>query len=248
MRLSRRLCPWLYGFSWCLSFTWTTRRWLRQQTSSHHALVTNGDSGRLLVRPTPHMRALDTFASSSESLTRQTDRQSDFHYRCSFFPHGENTRLGHAHTDSQRDSCVVECRFFRDTTSVRSSLSALNANFLRPFLSFLLHMTVSLTTQASPELRNFLPILQLSCFHISRTTGKSKFHCLCLGLYSIRIQSPVFPSVNQRCMAPGRLLTSAIFTLLAKSMPRPHHPRPHPRETRPDRNFVEISRFRKLPI
>ncbi len=27
---------------------------------------------------------------------------------------------------------------------------------------------------------NFLPILQLSCFHVSRTTGKSKFHCISL--------------------------------------------------------------------
>ncbi len=41
------LIRWL--FSWFQSFTRTTRRLLRQQTSGHHALVTNGDFGRLLV-------------------------------------------------------------------------------------------------------------------------------------------------------------------------------------------------------
>ncbi len=49
----------------------------------HHALVTSGDSGRLLVRPTPHMRALHAL-SLRQANTDTTDRQSDFHYRCSF--------------------------------------------------------------------------------------------------------------------------------------------------------------------
>ncbi len=37
------------AFPWFMSFTRTTRRWLRQQTSGHHALVTHSDSGRLPV-------------------------------------------------------------------------------------------------------------------------------------------------------------------------------------------------------
>ncbi len=64
------------------------------------------------------MRALHAFASTSESLTQETD--SDFHYRCSLFPTRGKHQTGHAHTDSQSDSWVVEHRSdCWDTTSLQ---------------------------------------------------------------------------------------------------------------------------------
>ncbi len=95
------------------------------------------------------------------------------------FPTRGNARLDmHTQTHSAAAVMMYAAVDFRDSSSVRSSLSALNANFLRPLLSFLLHMTVSLTTQASPEFKNFSAnTTALGCFHVSQTTqAKSKFH------------------------------------------------------------------------
>ena len=200
--------------------------------------MTNGDPAGFLC---DQHRTCVRCTLCRKQATDTTDRQRFSLSLLSLFPHGENTTLGHAHTDSQRDSCVVECRFFWDTTSVHSSLSVLNANFLWPLLSFSLYMTVSLTTQASPELRTFLPILQLICYHVSRTTGKSKFHCLSLGLYNIHTVSCIIPQ-RQLLMRYSFYsirscpLCSAIESRLTVKMPRPHAS--HAKLT-PDRNFLK---------
>ncbi len=104
------------------------------------------------------MRALHAFASTSESLTRQTD--SDFHYRCSLFPTRGKHQTGHAHTDTQYDSCVVEHRL---SGSVFSTLQPFSAPhyFRRPISVKLLAFR-----QCHQQLRR-LPSYELFCQHYS---------------------------------------------------------------------------------
>ncbi len=103
-------------------------------------------SGRLLARP--HMRVLHAFASTSESLTRQTD--SDFHYRCSFFPLGENTRLD---THTQHNSCDDRRTPPSTSAFVFGTLQSFQRStlFSRGLFKASCFPTVSPTTQASPE-------------------------------------------------------------------------------------------------
>ncbi len=96
-----------------------TRRWFPSfdtQTSGHRAQVTNGDFGRLLVRPTLHMRALHALLLWQAI----TDKQR-FSLSLYFFPL-RGHRTGHTHSVT---SCGDErCLDFRDTTSAWSSLSS----------------------------------------------------------------------------------------------------------------------------
>ncbi len=167
MSLIRRL------FSWFLSFTRTTRRLLRQQTSGHHPLVTSGDSGRLLVRTTQHMRALHALSLSSDHWQ---DRQTEqFSLWLLFFStrgkhHADWTRT-HRHTVRQ---LWCDDRRTPPSTSgfVFSTLQSLQRStlFSKAYLKLLAFRQCHLTTQASPELRTLLPILQLSAAKLSRLT------------------------------------------------------------------------------
>ncbi len=149
------------------------------------------------VTNTAHACAARFVTVTSDRQIDTTDRQSDFPYRCSFFHTVKNTRLD-KHT--QTHSATAVSLNVASTSGILLNSPAFQRTtlFSRGLFKAFCFPTVSPTTQASPELRTFLPILQLSCFPISRTTGKSKFHCLSLGLYNIRIQSSVFPSIN-RC-------------------------------------------------
>ncbi len=218
MRLLRRLSGYvldLDGFSWFLSFTRTRRRLLRQQTSGNHALVTNDDSGRLpvtihaLVTKQQATRATNTAhcvrctLCCCQATTDTTDRQtdSDFHYRCSLFPHGEKTKLGHAHTDSQRDSCVNRRTPLPTSGFVFNTLQSFQRStlFSQGLFKASCFPTVSLINPGLSRVSNSSANTALSCFYVSRTTKRQikVLLSLSLGLYSIRIQSPVFsdPSV-----------------------------------------------------
>ncbi len=119
--------------------------------------MTNSDCGRLpvtihaLVTKLQATRATNTthacaacFIADKRSLTRQTD--SDFHYCYSLFPPGENTRLDtHTQTHSATAVTTYAGFDFRDSSSVRSSLSSAPRYFPRPLkqLSFLLFDSVT---------------------------------------------------------------------------------------------------------
>ncbi len=89
----------------------------RQQTSGHHALVTNGDSGRLLVWPTPHLCALHAL-SLWQAIT---DGQTDFNYRLVAVSHTRKHRTGHSHTHIVTAVTTYAAFDFQDSSSARSS-------------------------------------------------------------------------------------------------------------------------------
>ena len=183
------------AFSWFLSITWTTRRLLRQQPTDHLALVTSGDSGRLLVRPTPHMRALHAL-SLWQAITDTTD--SDFQY-CWVVSHPRKhhwTRT-HRHTARQlwwRTLPSTSGIHPGDSSSVRSSLSSAPRYLARPLkqLSFLLFDSITNNLGVSRVTNFSANTTALGCFHVSWTTqAKSKFHCLSRSAFITFIQSPV---------------------------------------------------------
>ncbi len=235
------LIRWL--FSWFQSFTRTTRRLLWQQTSGHHALVTNDDFSRLqvtihalvtklqatLVRPTPHMRVLHALSLWQE-ITDTTDR-AILTIATLFFPHGENTRLDtHTQTHSATAVTTYATFDFRDSSSVRSSLSSTPRYFPEAYLKLLAFQ------QCHQQLRRLLSY-ELFCqyyssrlFHVSlNDLGKIKV-LLSISAFVTFIQSPaVSHSISQRqvltCIAFYSIrscpLCLAISTRLAKSTPRP---------------------------
>ncbi len=145
-------------------------------------------SGRLLVRPTPHVRALHALSLRQANMTRQTD--SDFHYRCSFVPHGENTRLD-THTQTHIATAVMThaASDFRICLQYAPVPSALHAIF-KGLCKASCFPTVSLNNSGVFRVtKSSANTTALSCFHVSRTTGKSKFHCLSLGLHNIHTVS-----------------------------------------------------------
>ncbi len=139
-------------------------------------------SGRLLVRPTPHMRALHAL-SLRQAKTDTTDRQR-FSLSLLFFPHGENTRLD---THTQTHSATAVSLNTTPTSGIRHLYAPACQRLTLTFCGrFLVFRQCHLTTQALAELRTLLPI-QLSAAFTSRRRleGKPKFHCLSLGLYNI---------------------------------------------------------------
>ncbi len=188
-------------------------RWLRQQTTSHHALVTNADPAGSGHHPrTSDQAILAGFSCNQrctlcrcQATTDTTDRQKGrFSISLLFFPtrgkHQTGTRT-HRHTAQQTiDERRLQLSGFvpRIRLQFAPVFPALQAIFEGLF-KVSCFLTVSLNNSgAFPELRTFLPILQLSAAFTSRKTiGESKLHCLSLGLHNIRIQFPVFsdPSV-----------------------------------------------------
>ena len=78
--------------SWFQGMTWTTRRLLRQQTSGHHALVTQRRFRQAShVTNTAHACAARFIAVTLTITDRQTDRQR-FSLSVGCFPH-EETQL-----------------------------------------------------------------------------------------------------------------------------------------------------------
>ena len=164
--------------------------------------MTNGDSAGFREKHCTCMRT--ACYRYDKQFTDTTD--SNFHDRCSFPTRG-NARLD-THTQRQAVTMNAAFDPW-DTTPNDLVFSARYANFwgflasrfwtdLRLYSSsasckrwygyrfgsrshhkdqFL--WQCHLVTQASPEVTNFLPKLQLSAvFHISKSTGKSKLHCL----------------------------------------------------------------------
>ena len=76
--------------------------------------------GRLLVTIhalASHATNAARFVAVKRPLARQTDRQSDFYYRCSLFPLGENTRLDtHTQTYSATAVTTYAAFDFRDSS------------------------------------------------------------------------------------------------------------------------------------
>ncbi len=127
------------AFSWFQSITRTTAADFRSPCSNDQRRFRQASR----VTNTAHACAA-RFITDKRSLTRQTD--SDFHYRYSLFPHGENTRL-HTHTQTHSATAVTTYATFdfRDSSSVHSSLSSAPRYFPRPLkqLSFLLFDSVT---------------------------------------------------------------------------------------------------------
>ncbi len=154
------------AISWFQSITRTTRRLLWQQTSGHHNPMTNGDFGRLLMRPTPHMRALHTL-----SLWQViTDRQSDSHYRLVAVSHTRKCKTGHAHTHTHTHTAR---QLWRRTPPSTSGMRLLHVpvfsalHYLQGPLKLLASGKQCHKHQASPELWTFCQTTALSCFHVS---------------------------------------------------------------------------------
>ncbi len=120
------------------------------QTSGHHAPVTNSDFGRLLMRLTPHMRVLHAlslwqaitdrqrFSLSLVSLTRKPEAGHTTHTAWQLWHWTPSSTSGILHLHGPAFQCL--------TLISEASWSFLLLNWLRSVL-----MTVSLTTQASPE-------------------------------------------------------------------------------------------------
>ncbi len=156
MSLIRRL------FSWFLSFTRTTRRLLWQQTSGHHALVTNGDPAGFSCDQ--HRTCVRCTLYRCQANIDTTDRA--IFTIAALFSHTGKHQAGHTYT--QRDSC--DDRRMPPSTSGFVPFQPFQrfTLFSKAYLKVLALSQCHLTTQAFPELRTLLPILQLSAAFTSR--------------------------------------------------------------------------------